>query len=484
VLGQASGMGWVEGTTDVGAPKLAGSTSYDPRTQTYTLTGGGTNMWGARDELHVAWKRLTGDFLLQTRVRFEGAGVDPHRKVGWIIRPSLDADAAYVDAAIHGDGLTSLQFRRKTGAQTEQIESAVKGPDVVQLERRGRTYIMSVAKSGDPFTRTELADLDLGDQVYVGLFICSHNPAVVEKAHFTNTRIVIPPKAGWTPYRDYIGSYLETMPIDTGHRTVVHEVADSMQAPNWTPDGKTLIYNRNGRLYRFDLATRAVTELDTGFAIRNNNDHVLSFDGTRLGISHHTADDNNRSNVYTLPLSGGVPVRVTKLGPSYLHGFSPDGTYLIYTGQRNNELDIYRIPVEGGEEVRLTTATGVDDGSEYTPDGQWIYFNSTRSGLMQIWRMKPDGSGQEQITRDPFNNWFPHIAPDGRSMVVISYGQDVAPGDHPFYRHVYLRHMRLDGSQPKVVAYLFGGQGTINVPSWSPDSTQIAFVSNSAMAGK
>ena len=223
VLGQASGMGWVEGTTDVGAPKLAGSTSYDPRTQTYTLTGGGTNMWGPRDEFHVAWKRLTGDFLLQTRVRFEGAGVDPHRKVGWIIRPSLDADAAYVDAAIHGDGLTSLQFRRKTGAQTEQIESAVKGPDVVQLERRGLTYIMSVAKSGDPFTRTELADLDLGDEVYVGLFICSHNPAVVEKADFTNIRIVVPPKAGWTPYRDYIGSNLETMPIDTGHRTAVHE---------------------------------------------------------------------------------------------------------------------------------------------------------------------------------------------------------------------------------------------------------------------
>jgi Tol biopolymer transport system component len=265
---------------------------------------------------------------------------------------------------------------------------------------------------------------------------------------------------------------------------VVHTSPISLQAPNWTTDGKELIYNSAGKLYRFDLATRAVTEMNTGFATRNNNDHVLSFDGTQMGISHHSADDNGRSVIYTLPSSGGTPKRITANAPSYFHSWSPDAKWLIYTGLRNNELDIYKISADGGDEVRLTSAPGVDDGSEYTPDGQWIYFNSTRSGRMQIWRMKPDGSGQEQITNDEFNNWFPHIAPDGRSMVVISYGQDVEPGDHPFYRHVYLRHMRLDGSQPRVIAYLFGGQGTVNVPSWSPDSKQIAFVSNSALAGK
>jgi Tol biopolymer transport system component len=273
------------------------------------------------------------------------------------------------------------------------------------------------------------------------------------------------------------------MPIDTGHRTILHEVADSLQAPNWTLDGKALIYNHNGRLYRFDLASRQPAVIDTGFAIRNNNDHVLSFDGTVLGISHHAEEDQRRSNVYVMPPGGGVPKRVTTQGPSYLHGFSPDGKFVIYTGQRNNELDIYKMAVGGGEEIRLTTAPGVDDGSEYTPDGQWIYFNSARTGRMQIWRMRPDGSQQEQITNDAHNNWFPHIAPDGRSMVVLSYGQDVAAGDHPFYRHVYLRHMGIDGSSPKVIAYLFGGQGTINVPSWSPDSKSIAFVSNSAFAG-
>ena len=200
-----------------------------------------------------------------------------------------------------------------------------------------------------------------------------------------------------------------------------------------------------------------------------------------LAISHHATEDERRSVVYTLPVTGGTPKRITAKSPSYLHGWSPDGKSLVFTGGRDGEFDIYRIPAEGGEEVRLTTTPGVDDGPEYSPDGQWIYFNSTRTGRMQIWRMRPDGSDQQQITNDEFNNWFPHLSPDGRSMVIISYGQDVKPEDHPFYKHVYLRMLRADGSEPRVIAYVFGGQGTINVPSWSPDGTRLAFVSNSAL---
>ncbi len=473
--------GYFEASGDIGEPAIAGSAAYDPAAQTYTITGAGTNMWGARDEFQFVWRKMTGDFIVRTHAAFVGAGVDPHRKIGWIIRKSLDADSPYVDAAAHGDGLTSLQFRRTTGGVTEQVESTLKKPDVIQLERRGRTYIMSVARFGEPFVRTEQSDVDLGDEVYVGLFVCSHNPKVSEIATFSNVRIVVPPKEGWRPYRDYIGSNLEVMTVATGARTVLHTSPISLQAPNWTVDGKALIYNSEGKLFRFDLATKTPSILDTGFATRNNNDHVLTFDGTMLGISHHSADDNGRSVIYTLPSAGGVPKRITAKSPSYFHGFSPDSKWLIYTGQRDGALDIYKISAEGGEEIRLTTAEGVDDGSEFTPDGQWIYFNSSRTGRMQIWKMKPDGSEQTQITNDEFNNWFPHIAPDGKSMVVLSYGQDVEPGDHPFYRHVYLRHMALDGSNPKVIAYLYGGQGTINVPSWSPDSKRIAFVSNTAL---
>ena len=474
-------VGYFESSGDVGGPALAGSTAYDAQTQTYTIAGGGTNMWAERDEFQFAWRKLSGDFIVRAHVSFVGEGVDPHRKVGWIIRGDLSADSPYVDAAVHGDGLTSLQFRKTKGGITAQIESTLKKADVVQLERRGGRYIMSVARFGEPFVVTETSDVTLPDDVYVGLFVCSHNPKVKEQATFSNVRIVVPPKAGWRPYRDYIGSNLEIMPVATGHRKVLHTSPISLQAPNWTVDGKALVYNSEGKLYRFDLATRAISVLDTGFATRNNNDHVYTFDGTTLGISHHSADDEGRSVIYTLPATGGTPKRITAKSPSYFHGFSPDNKWLVYTGQRDGELDIYKISADGGGEIRLTTAKGVDDGSEFTPDGQWIYFNSTRTGLMQIWKMRPDGSEQTQVTNDQFNNWFPHIAPDGRSMVVLSYGQDVEPADHPFYRHVYLRHMGLDGSNPKVIAYLFGGQGTINVPSWSPDSTQIAFVSNTAL---
>jgi Tol biopolymer transport system component len=242
-----------------------------------------------------------------------------------------------------------------------------------------------------------------------------------------------------------------------------------------------LIYNSNGRLYRFDLATKTPTVIDTGFATSNNNDHVLSFDGKMIAISHHSAEDGNNSIVYTLPIEGGTPKRITALGPSYLHGWSLDGKFLAYTGARNGAYNIYTIPVDGGEETQLTHTEGLDDGPEYSPDGNYIYFNSTRSGTMQIWRKGPDGSAQEQLTDDEYNNWFPHLSPDGQSVVFLSYYEQVAPQAHPPYKRVYLRSMPANGGAPKVVAYVYGGQGTMNVPSWSPDSKRIAFVSNTAM---
>jgi Tol biopolymer transport system component len=269
--------------------------------------------------------------------------------------------------------------------------------------------------------------------------------------------------------------------VESGRRRIVHRSSEPLQAPNWTPDDEALIYNSNGLLYRFDLDTEAIDVIDTGFADQNNNDHVLSFDGTQIGISHHPEEHDGQSIIYTLPIEGGTPTQVTPTGPSYLHGWSPDGNWLTYTGRRDGAYDIYKIPVTGGDEVRLTDAEGLDDGSEYSPDGEHIYFNSVRSGSMEIWRMRPDGSEQEQLTDDRLNNWFPHIAPDGETIVFLSYLPAVPPGDHPYYKQVYLRRMPVDGGAPEVIAYLYGGQGTINVPSWSPDSEHVAFVSNTGI---
>jgi regulation of enolase protein 1 (concanavalin A-like superfamily) len=478
LLAQDKPLGLFDNHTDIGKVEIPGTAIYNPYIQEYTIEGSGKNIWFDSDQFHYLWKKVSGDFILTAKIEFVGKGVEPHRKIGWMVRQSLDTSSAHISTVIHGDGLTSFQYRRAKGNNMEEIRSDITAPGIVQLERKGNTFIMSVARFGETFTTSEISYISLDDEVYVGLFVCAHNPKVTEKAIFRNVQIVFPAKAGFIPYTDYIGSNLELMDIESGIRKIIYQSPYSIQAPNWTPDGKTLIYNSKGLLYRFDLASNKSTELNTDFANNNNNDHVLSFNGKMIGISHHSVDDNHNSIVYTLPVEGGKPVRVTPQGPSYLHGWSPDGKYLIYTGGRNNSYNIYKISVDGGEETQLTSAKGLDDGSEYTPDGRYIYFNSNRTGKMQIWRMQSEGSNQEQVTNDEYNNWFPHISPDGKWIVILTFPKDIDSGDHPFYKHVYIRLMPASGGHPKVIAYLYGGQGTINVPSWSPDSKKIAFISN------
>ncbi|MCB9432134.1 MAG: TolB family protein [Ardenticatenaceae bacterium] len=272
-------------------------------------------------------------------------------------------------------------------------------------------------------------------------------------------------------------SILETMDVHTGVRTVLQEFDYVIEAPNWTKNGRFLIYNSKGRMYSYELASGDIQEIDTGFAIDCNNDHVLSPDNTQLAVSHHTSEDAN-SRIYIVPLAGGEPVLVTEKGPSYLHGWSPDGKRLAYCAARDGQYDIYTIAVEGGAETQLTDLPGLDDGPEYSPDGEHIWFNSTRTGLMQVWRMKPDGSEQTQMVQEEANCWFPHVSPNGRLVVYIAYGKDdVAAGDHPPNKNVELRLVPATGGESKTIAKLFGGQGTINVNSWSPDNRTIAFVS-------
>jgi sugar lactone lactonase YvrE len=437
-----------------------------------------------------AWTRLSGNFVLRSRVDLHGHTVDPLRKLGWKVRAALDPDSVSAEAFVQGDGLTALQIRRAKDAGVELVALSIKGGDILQLERRGKTCIFSAAHNGEPFAPAAAAEIDLGDNVEACLFCISNNPVVRAAEVFCDVRITRPVKPDFGPYYDFIGARLEILDVFTGKLEVVHRAAEQFEAPNWMPDGRTLIVNvsglgpSKGRLRTFDLETGAMATLDTGFGIRNNNDHVLSFDGRQLAISHHSADDDERSVIYVLPVAGGTPRRVTANSTSYLHSWSPDAQWLVYTGGRKpsptepEKYDIYKIRVSGGEEFRLTSSPGLSDGPEFTPDGRYIYFNSTRSGLMQLWRMKPDGTEQEQVTNDEFNNWFPHISPDGKWIVFLSFNQDVRPEDHPYYRHVYVRLMPIAGGTPRVVAYVYGGQGTINVPSWSPDSKRIAFVSN------
>ena len=478
----AQAVGIFEGSTDVGENVKKGSAVFVPGTEQYVVSGAGYNIWADHDEFRFVWKKMKGDFILHSRAEFVGPkGVEEHRKVGWMVRKDLDGKSPHVNAVVHGDGLTSLQYRRTAGAQTEENKSALTHANIIELERKGKTYTMRVAKYGETFVNSEVKDIDLGDDVYVGIFVGSHNADVLETGVFSNVRISVPAWDSLKPYRDYLGSRLEVLEVATGVREVLYTSPNSIQAPNYTIDGNGLIYNSKGLMYKYDIAQKKEEVINTGDIKNNNNDHVLSFDGKMLGLSSGVQKLGG-SIVYTVPVGGGTPKQITPKGPSYLHGWSPDGKTLLFTGQRNNDFDIYSVPAAGGKEVRLTTAPGLDDGSEYSPDGKYIYFNSARSGEMRLYRMNADGSNQEAISDGEYHDWFPHVSPDGKWILFISFLKSEAKADdHPFYKHVYLRMMPVgDWKKVKVVAYLYGGQATINTPSWSPDSKKVAFISNSA----
>lgn len=467
-------LGIFEGNTDIGNVKYAGSVKFDPSKNTYTISGSGTNMWFEKDELHYVWKKMSGDVSIAANIEWVGEGVTPHRKACLIIRQSLDPGSAYADAAVHGDGLTSIQYREQQGEITREVQSNISAPNRVRIEKEGDYLSMSVAfGEGELKSSGGTFKLPFTGPFYIGLGICSHNNDTIETAIFSN--VLIDTLSQRPDSVKEIESTLETIPISSFDRRVVFHTKGRIEAPNWSPDGNTLIYNSGGLLYKIPVNGGEPELIPTGFAKRINNDHGISPDGTQIAISDQT--ETGRSIIYSLPIEGGVPQKITPLGPSYWHGWSPDGKTIVYCGERNGNYDIYSIPLKGGNETRLTSAEGLDDGPEYSPDGKYIYFNSERTGTMQIWRMKADGGEEKQITTDEYNDWFAHPSPDGKWIAYITFGTDVPSGSHPPNKDVMLRLMNLETGKIQVMAKLFGGQGTINVPSWSPNSDRIAFVS-------
>jgi hypothetical protein len=466
-------LGPFEGHNDVGTVLHAGTATYEAAHQTFTLTGSGENMWSSTDAFQFVWKKVSGDVSIAADISFIGAGVNEHRKAVVMVRQTLDADSPYADVALHGSGLTSLQYRDAKGALTHEIQANLSAPARIRLEKRGRYAYMWLATKGQPLQMAGgSVPVPLESTYYIGIGVCSHDKDIVEKAVFSNVEIQSPLPTPSTEPKLY--STLETITIDSTDRRVVYVAPNKFEAPNWTRDGASLIFNRNGRLEKIPVTGGQPETIDTGFAVHCNNDHGIAPDSKTIAISDQTKDED-RSHVYVVPFAGGAPREITPKGPSYWHGWSPDGKTLAYCAERGGAYDIYVINTGGGPETRLTSARGLDDGPDYSPDGKYIYFNSDRTGLMQIWRMKPDGSAQEQITRDDANNWFPHPSPDGKWIVFLTYARDVK--GHPANQDVMLRLMPASGGPSQPLAKLFGGQGTINVPSWSPDSQRVAFVS-------
>jgi TolB protein len=484
---QGSQTGIFQHSGDIGNPKNSGTTTYDESTQIYTLKGAGYNIWFDRDEFQYAYNQLKGDFILTANFEFVGKGVESHRKVGWMVRESTAEDAVHMSAVYHGDGLTVMQWRVGKGQAMrdpeDEIFSTKKNVQVVQLERKENTFTMRVAYWGESLQEVGSHEMkNMPDDVLAGFFICSHNPDVVEEAKIWNVRIDQPVAESYNPYEQgFLGSRLETMNVFDGKRKVIYEAEQGFEAPNWMPDGDRLLFNSGGKLYTIPVNGGEPVSFNTGFADRLNNDHGISFDGKKLAISHHLEGlPGGGSTIYVLPITGGEPRQVTERTPSYWHGWAPNNKEVVYVAQRDTSVyNIYRKNIDGGQEEQLTFNKRAHvDGPEYTPDGKYIYYNSSITGTMQIWRMKPDGSAQEQITWDENQDWFPHISPDGKWIVYLSFQPEVEANDHPAYKRVEMKLMPASGGVPRVIAYLYGGQGTINVPSWSPDSKHISFMSN------
>jgi Tol biopolymer transport system component len=285
--------------------------------------------------------------------------------------------------------------------------------------------------------------------------------------------------AGEQVKRPPVTSHVTVLTLDGKATQVIWSAPRLFEAPNWSPDGKYLLLNSEGKLWRLPLAGGEPEQVPTGTVTGINNDHGISPDGKLLAIS--------AGHIHVVPAAGGQPRQVTQKTPSYYHGWSPDGKMLAYCARRDGNFDIYAIPVEGGEEKRLTTHAGYDDGPDYSPDGRWIYFNSDRSGSWDVWRMPADGAGPndaraERVTNDEHEDWFPHPSPDGKWLVFLSYRKGTK--GHPANQDVALRLMPLPGdrvgrTEIQEVVRLHGGQGTINVNSWSPDSKRFAYVSYS-----
>jgi len=471
---QPASLGIFHDQADVGTLLHPGSASYDAASSTYTLTGSGANMWVAEDDFHFAWKKISGDIFVSADVALTGATGNPHRKAVLMIRQSLDAASPAVDIALHGNTLAALQFRLTPGGTDHEVEFAL-APRRLRLEKRGDFFYAFAAGTDNKLQPTGASiKLPLTGDYYIGIGVCAHDKDATTTATFHNVKLA--PLAA-SSAKPVLWSALETVPIASTDRHVVYTAPAHFEAPNWSRDGSYFLFNRDGGIYRLpvdaDIKPTAPARIPTGPQTHCNNDHGLSPDGATIAVSDSSTP--GKSLVYTVPIAGGTPKQITTVAPSYWHSFSPDGQTIAFTSTRDNNSDVYTIPAAGGPEHRLTTDPGIDNGPDYSPDGQWIYFNSERTGPMQIWRMHPDGSSPEQVLTTSTTDWFPHISPNGKWMVFLSYEKGVK--GHPADKDVTVNLMSLADKSTKVLATLFGGQGTLNVPSWSPDSTKIAFVS-------
>ncbi len=468
-------FGLFDAHSDIGVTPKAGTATLE--SGTYKVTGGGANVWATADAFQFTYRRLYGDFTLTADVAFEGKGTVLHRKAMLMARTQLTPDSPYADIALHGDGLTSLQYRPAPGGTTIESRGTIAAPARLRLVKKGDLFTAWAAPAlTAPFEKVAEVTVAMDGTLYVGLGVCSHDANILETAMFSNVTLTRPP----VRYRSHISIF----DLKTRTTSEVFAADEVWEAPNWSRDGKYLLANSGGKLYKVSLDGTKREALPLDPALRCNNDHDFSFDGKRIAMSCSTAESKG-SQVYVANADGTGVKRIVDAVPSYFHGWSPDGKWLSFISQRNGNFDLFRIKPDGSGEERLTSSPGYDDGPDYSPDGKWIYFNSDRSGSWNAWRMPATGAGPDdakaqRVTGDDGEDWFPHPSPDGKKIVFLSFPHNsMSHGDR--MPGLQLRMIPTPGAKPELVKpevlnTFFGGQGTINVNSWSPDSTKFAYV--------
>lgn len=475
--------GLFEGQSDIGSVVPPGSATYVPATDRYTIASSGANIWGKQDDFHFLWTKYSGDLSLTAQIAFAPVGYahapSPYRKAVLMIRQSLDANSVYADAALHGSGMTALQYRRVKGGDTQDIELNIAAPQTLRLEKRGDTLTLFLSRTGEPLHQVGASiKLHLNGPFYVGLGVAAHDASTTDRAVFSHVRLAAP--APLPPGPLAVFSTLQVIPVAQGaRRAVVIETRRGVfEAPNWAPDGKSLLINENGRFWRIPLrdplAGGPRMAVNTGDAHGCWGEHGYAPDGKWVAISCH-GPGATQPDIYVIPAKGGAARRISQQPVSYFRGWSPDGKTILFASKREGHTEIYAIPAAGGAQMQLTNTGGWNDGAEYTPDGKYIYFNSDRSGSMQLWRMRPDGGDPQQITHDDHENWYPHIAPDGKSLVFLSYEKGVI--GHAENKDVSLRLLNLNDNSVETLVEFTGGQGSLDSPSWSPDGKSLGFVS-------
>jgi hypothetical protein len=455
---------------------------------------------------------MSGDFTFAADITFldnPTATPDVHRKACLMVRQSLDADAAYVDAALHGNGLTALQFRDAKGEATREVQSNVIGPVRVRLEKHGDMLTLHVGKTGEEPKFTGAAhSLKFAGPFYLGFAVGAHNQddikTNVETAVFSRVEL----KTGLPANTPKLYSAIETQasnPVNTTQsqntdRTVLYVSETALEGPLWLPDNSGVVFSSGGRLMRLPIklppgaagrrggrggaATPAPilgnaptvagdpVVIDTGGLTHISRLHGLSPDGSQvIFVDHPSGQPRPPANTYVMPLAGGAP-RLLTPNTGAGSSLSPDGKILVF--DTDTVADIHTIPVDGSAPAtRLTTGMGRNYGPQFSHDGSFIIFCSDRSGTMQVWRMKPDGSEPVQLTKDDNNNWFPHLSPNDASVLFVTYPKGAV--DDAADRPVEVRRLNVAGGANDLMARILGGPASS--PNWSPNNAQLIFVS-------